>query len=376
MKSITIYFVNIILVFITAITRKYNYKIISRRALSGKVVSDFIICLSFTLIMALRSLDVGVDTGSYSRIYSIIGNSGSYLNALKNAPLKAPLYVLLCHGLNRISSDPQILLVVTAILINIGLFQFIKQTSPNSTESSLVWIGLTFFYFSMNGSRQCLAVVIALNAIYYLAVDWKSIKGWVLFVVAIGIHSTSMFLIVALLGIVLVNTMKDNWMIFNVSIIISVIISAAFFVGVKFFLKLFPWYSMYTSGGSQYSVFLSNGNGRIIILYLFLLVIVFLWSVKARKTNINDDYFNSRMLPAVVFCCVFGILNCQNELINRLLWYYLGIFVSFVPSMFSKYNKYAKTLLTWGVLTLLLVYSIISVMENQNGIMPYSFFWS
>lgn len=376
METITIYVVNIIIVLITPIIRKYNYKIISRRILSGNKVSDFIIFLFFTLIMSLRSLDVGVDTESYSRIYAIIGNSESYFNAVKNAPLSAPLYVLLCRVLFRISPDPQILITVTAILINIGLFKFIKKASTNSTESALVWIGLTLFYFSMNGSRQCLSIVIALNAIYYLAMDWKSIKGWILFAIAVGIHSTSIFLIVALLGVVLANKIQNNWMTLIVSTIISAIISVAFSTGINLFLRLFPWYSLYTSGESHYSVFISNGGGRIIILYLFLLAIVFLWALKARKRNINDDYFNSRMLPAVVFCCVFGIINCRNELLNRMLWYYLGIFVNFIPSTFSKYNKSVGTLMRWVGITVLLIYSIISVIENQNGVMPYSFFWS
>lgn len=375
-KTITIYVINIIVILITAIIRKHNYKIVSMGALSGNTFSNFIICLTFTLIMALRSSNVGVDTGSYSRIYAIIGNSGSYFDALKNAPLSAPLYILFCRGLFRITADPQILIAVTAILINIGLIKFIKKASPNTTESALVWIGLTLFYISMNGSRQCLSAVIALNGIYYLAMDWKSIKGWVLFVVAMGIHTTSIFLIIALLGIVLVNKIKDNFMILIFSTIISGIISVAFFYGVKIILKIIPRYSMYTTGGSQYSVFLNNGSGRIIILYLLLLVIVFLWTLKAKKNNINDDYFNSRMLPAVVFCCIFGIINSRNELLNRMLWYYLGIYVSFIPSMFLKYNKSTRIIIRLGVLTVLLVYSIISVMENQNGILPYSFFWS
>ena len=81
------------------------------------------------------------------------------------------------------------------------------------------------------------------------------------------------------------------------------------------------------------------------------------------------------VLPALLFGAIFGIINSKNELINRLLWYYLGIYVLCIPSVLSKYKKFERLILTVGVVAVLLTYSIISLRENQNGVVPYSFFW-
>ena len=84
---------------------------------------------------------------------------------------------------------------------------------------------------------------------------------------------------------------------------------------------------------------------------------------------------NKKMLPAVIFCSVFGAFNCKNELINRMLWYYLALFIVFIPNLLYKCRKTQRTLLGAGIIFVLLVYSFLSLRENQNGVVPYVPFW-
>lgn len=374
MIRITIYIINILIVMFMIVIRKNNYNFGNQRFRTGDEMASVFIFISFTLIMAMRSLNVGVDTSPYSRIYTIICNSDSFIGALKKAPLSAPIYVLMCRGLSYISNDPQFLIIVSSILVNIGLFIFIKRTKADTALSSIVWIGLTLYYCSMNGNRQCISVVIALNAIIYLSENIKSLKGWGLFIVSIGIHATALFFIIAILGTLLAKKINNNKITFLISTIISVVITVIFTGTVKVFLRIFPRYSLYTSGNSQYSIFSSSGGGRIIILYLFLFAIIVLWILQAKKKMIEQDKFNAFILPAVVFCTVFGAINCRNELINRILWYYLALFVSFVPSTIIKSRGNQKKIISFIIVSILIAYSLLSLMENQNGVMPYTFF--
>ena len=81
------------------------------------------------------------------------------------------------------------------------------------------------------------------------------------------------------------------------------------------------------------------------------------------------------MLPAVLFGAIFGIINSKNILINRLLWYYLGIYTLFIPDVLVKYKKNKRIILTIGITIVLFGYSVLSLKENQNGVVPYRFFW-
>ena len=348
-----IYFANIIIVIVASILCKCRIIGIEGQKIKGEKVYGLIVCVSFTFIMALRDISVGVDTAPYSRIFNTIANADGFIVAIKEAPLTAPVYVIFCKALSYISKDPQILIIASALIINIGLILLVNKVSVNVSASYLAWIGLTLFYCSMNGSRQCIALVLALHALVLLSDNIKNKRAWWLFAIAIMIHSTAIILVFA----------------------IGVVIAVGYGIGVKLLLHFVPRYSMYTMDGSTYSIFNSTGGGRIVLLYIILFGIDMLWILRKQNTNKSEDEFVEKMLPALLFGAIFGIINSKNELINRLLWYYLGIYVLCIPSVLSKYKKFERLILTVGVVAVLLTYSIISLRENQNGVVPYSFFW-
>lgn len=370
-----IYIVNSILVVAFSAIYSLKFKVSNNHKASGKKVYTILVFLTFTFIMALRANTVGVDTALYSRIYVIIGQSRSLGGAIARAPLSAPVYVCFCWLLYHISSNPQLLTVASSLMVTIGLFKYIEKVSDNIVISSNCCIGLTLLYASMNSNRQFMALVLVLNAFYYLSENLASKKGWILIIIAIGIHATAIFSLVALLGVVLANKLKENKLIFGASAIISVMISFGFSRIVPFVTRFIPRYEMYTSGASTYNILVSRGGGRIVLLYLFLFSIVVLWTINDHQGNLEQDAFNTRMLPAVVFGSVFGIFNCRNELINRMLWFYIALFITFIPSTIKKYHGNLKRLITYGIIIVLYSYSFISLLENQNGIVPYRFFW-
>lgn len=374
-NNLTIYFVNILIVILFAILCKYSINVFNGHIIEGRKLYGLIVCLSFSCIMAFRDLSVGVDTAPYSRIFGIIANNSSYMDAIQNAPLSAPAYVIFCKTLSYFSNDPQIVVIVSSLIINISLMMLVNKVSVSSPISYLSWIGLTLFYCSMNGSRQCLALVLALHALVALSENIKNIKAWILFGLAILTHSTALVLLFAIVGVMLSNKVADNKMLFIISSVLSILISFGYGIGVRLVLQFVPRYSLYTSGDSKYSIFSSTGGGRIIFLYLVLLGVSLLWMLKTYSNNAGSRGFIEKMLPAVLFGAIFGIVNCKNELINRLLWYYLGIYVLFIPSVISKYKQYEKLFLKVGIIGILLVYSILSLRENQNGVVPYQFFW-
>ena len=283
--------------------------------------------------MALRNISVGVDTAPYARIFTIIVNTNNFIDAIRNAPLTAPVYVIFCKVLSYISKDPQIVIVVSSLIINIGLMKLINKVSVNAPVSYLSWIGLTLFYCSMNGTRQCMALVLSLHTLIMLSENLKGRRAWTLFIIAVLIHPTALVLLFAVGGIILADKIQDNKLLFIISVVASFIIAGGYGIGVRLVLKFIPRYFIYTSGESEYSIFDSTGEGRIVLLYLVLFGITLLWMFRTHTNNSSKRGFIEKMLPAVLFGAIFGILNSKNELINRLLWYYLGIYVLFIPSV-------------------------------------------
>jgi len=226
----------------------------------------------------------------------------------------------------------------------------------------------------MNGNRQSMAMVLIMNAIIYLNDNFKSKRGWCLIAIAVGIHSTCLIIVIAIAGIHLANVIHENRMIFIISFVGSIIISLLFNGMIKVFINLFPWYAIYSDGTSKYSIFRSTGGGRIAILYIFLFCICLLWLYKNMKFSIECDSFQSKIFPALIFCTIFGFVNCKNELINRMMLYYIAFFVSFIPATLQQYRKKTRILLETGIIFVLLLYSIFSLLENQNGVVPYTLF--
>jgi len=343
------------------------------RKIEGNKLYLFFALILFSVIMAFRSNTVGVDTAPYSRIYGIIVNAKSINEAIKNAPLSAPIYVLICWFLGKISKDPQYMIIVSSLFVNLGLIIYIKRTSCDVCLSAFCWIGLTLFYCSMNGNRQCMALVLVLNALVYFTKNIKEIKGWFLIILAVGIHSTCLIIVIAIMGIQLANILRENRLIFMITFIGSIIISLLFKGMVQMFIHLFPRYAIYSDGTSPYSIFGNSGGGRIAILYLFLFCICMLWIYKNKKSSIVNSPIYSKLFPALIFGTVFGVFNCRNELINRMLWFYISIFTSFIPDAIKGYSKYTRIFLKFGIIFVLFIYSMLSLLENQNGVVPYSF---
>lgn len=355
---------------------KCSLKYDQKKIMDENTLYLFIIFIIFTLTMGFRGEMVGLDTSPYSRIYEIIGTSASFGEAAERTSISAPLYILLSRIFYLISKDAQVFVFFTSCLINVALVFFIKKTSKNVAISAFTWIGLLLFYDSMNGTRQCMALVLAMNAIVYFSESLRNKKAWILIALAIGIHSTSAVIVVVVLGFLLAEKIKKNRTIFFASIIFSVLISLGLHLIIILFARLFPRYSLYTFENSRISAFASSGGGRIIYLYIFLLMLTILWLLKPYVDETVQDKFINKLMPALIFCSVIGIMNSRNILLNRMLWYLIALFIIFIPALIDRYKGIFKYLLMSGIILVLFVYSYISLIENKNGVVPYSFFWS
>ena len=177
----------------------------NRKEFKGNDVYLFLVFFMLGLVMALRAKSVGTDTFTYYIINQKIRNSYSFEDALKSSTLSsAPLYVLYSYVLSHMFDSNQMILMLNSLIICVGFYRFIKKTSTNYIYSSLLFMLLTLYFESMNGMRQFVAIALALNAFLFLKDDMKSIKGWLIYIGAVLIHTTAIAFLVAIAGMMFV----------------------------------------------------------------------------------------------------------------------------------------------------------------------------
>ncbi|MFR2535230.1 MAG: EpsG family protein [Clostridia bacterium] len=147
--------------------------------------------LPFFLISAFR-YDVGTDyLYRYSKDYHVICQGGN----ITNLEIGFKLLMKLCAFITK---EPQILFVITSLLITGILGMVVYRYSKKPVLSIFIFFSGCFFFQSMNLVRQFLAMVIILLS-YELLAD-KKYKAWVICVImAFLTHSTSIVVVIALL---------------------------------------------------------------------------------------------------------------------------------------------------------------------------------
>lgn len=380
MNKIKIYLILILLIIALSYINKYIFLYSNKaKKVYGKNIYSILIMLLMIFITACRGITVGTDTASYTRIFSTIVSADTLKMAISKAPLTAPVYILICRVLGFITEDPRILIVFCSIFINIGLYVYVRKYSDNGFLSYLSWYGLTLFFYSMNGSRQTMALVIILNILPLIINNIKSIKAWLLLIIAINIHSTAVFIIPGILIVKFLERYKKKNNIFVLSSLIAVGVSFAFTIISKLIIFIIPRYNIYFNGTAQYSILRGTGKGGIIVLYLFLFSIILIWMKNYKALSEDSDMidkYHEKLLPLINFGIIFGIIYFRNELMNRLLLYYIAIFVSFIPNTVKKYKGKEKVVIELFIILGLIAYSMISLYRGQNGILPYLFYWN
>ena len=219
-----------------------------------------------------------------------------------------------------------------------------------------------------------MAISLAINAFAILEKDRKNYKGWLLFILAVGIHNTIIIFALSYLGVVIAKRCKNIRKIHFVSTLASACVAILFTTGVQIIVRIFPYYEMYVNGKNPAQVFASSGKGRIIILYLILyaaLTVASLLSSKKSKFGGMEAYHFG-----CTFCLVMGMIFSKNVLMSRILWPFLALLVVYLPNLLKQCANIKNRKLLYIIsLCLPLAYSMLHLIEDKSGIVPYIPFW-
>lgn len=335
----------------------------------------------FVMLSALRSNSVGNDTSAYLRLFSNISISediSRYSWRYESG------YLWLNKILSLVSANPQIILVVTSIIIMGGYARFIYKYSNNVWLSVYLFFTLGYFGMSMNTVRLNIAIVIILYSYDFLR-EKKLFKFALTVILASLFHRTAIVFIVAWI----INKFKINYKTISLTAIGSVILYVAFPAILKIVLIFFPTYQYYM--GSAYL----DGSTRfasVMNFFVGLSIVGFGMYTRYQKKKIREnnttlllndvknkinDAENMLLLLLASVAITFSSFNFS--LLDRAGNYFFVFAIVYIPNAIrSLRDKNLKVLITFVLIILFFAYAtIIKIMRPEwNIIYPYRFYWN
>ena len=334
----------------------------------------YVIGVGLTIIMGIRSIDVGYDTQMYGRIFSILGQADLFEN-VSNSVSGYWCYRLICKIVYFFGGNYQIFLFITSAITVGGVIRFIKYTSENYFISVVLYY-LSFLYLqAFNGARQCLAISVCLNA--YVELERKRyFKSIILSVIACLIHNTAiiMFIIYAIKFI--------NWNHKKLIIYVAGILIVCMYIDpiINLFTYIFPRYAIIYAdylNGNVATMFGGIARGRKALVSVFYIFIILITIYFTDRGKMEDGFANNWTLISLsVIEGIIGIIFRHNTMMLRMQLYFSVFMISCIPNCVERMwlNKRIKCICNIIICVVMIIPFCVQLKENYGRIIPYLVF--
>jgi transmembrane protein EpsG len=335
----TVLWVMLLIVFIFAFLSRYIP--VNSAALGYSVIrpNKLMIFLAFTCLVLVSGLRNTIgDTYFYMLTYATQDFTWEYILANKD-----PGFSVLQMYLKKISSDPQILIFVTALVTNLLIVITLYKYSKIIEISIYVFITSGMFIVSMNGVRQFLAASIIFWATKYL-LSGKFKQYFLVVLFASTIHESALILIPIYFIV-----RREAW-----TKVTFLILTLAIFIVLGFdqFAKIL-FSALEDSQYGHYSNFVEGGANKIRVLVDAVpIVIAFLGRHKLRELWPKSDIIVNMSIIGLLFM----IIATQNWIFARFNIYfslYNLILISWIVYLFKENNR---KFVYYGLLVSYLIY--------------------
>jgi hypothetical protein len=334
----------------------------------------------FLILMAFRAESVGNDTVSYVRLFrdiSLTGDVSIYFSRYEIG------YLYLNKILSLITTQPQVIIIVTSVITIFGFARFILKYSEIPWLSTYLFFTLRYYGTSMNIVRLNIAIVIILLS-YDFLIQSKLLKFIFTVILASLFHRTAIVFLIAWP----ITKLNYNYKTLGTSLVTTFSLYVLFPVIFPLLLFVFPIYQYYLD--STYM----DGNIRtasIMNMLVGLSIVVFGIFISYKKNHFKEKVecgdinliknLNGN-LKKMLFLIMAGVsitfVSFRFNLLGRVDSYFIVFSCVYLPNIIKQLkNRKLINLIIFIVVLLFFTYAttIQIIRPEWNVIYPYRFFW-
>lgn len=311
------------------------------------------------LLSSLRSISFGTDVPGYIISYNLLYYSSlqEIWNNFIESEGKDPFFYLFSKIISSLGASPQLWLTIISLIFLLAIFKMIYKYSPEPLLSIVAFISLGYFYFSLTGLRQTLALAMIVFSYKYLR-ERSLIKFISIVLIGFLFHSTA---IIFLIAYPIANAkigLKQT------SGILLALIAAYFFkdniLSLLLLLSNEERYIYYIENGSTLSI-----SGFVIQLFIYFFCLYY------RKGAIEKNSSNSTLYNLLFLGLVFQSLSVVIAEFFRISMYFSIFSIILIPlALSNEKNKNKKALIYFSILCALISYIIWT-----RDFIDFKFFW-
>ncbi|MCW6677783.1 EpsG family protein [Anaerococcus sp. NML200574] len=337
----------------------------SNNSLKGRSNIKYAIFIGifFMLICGLRADSVGNDTIKYVELYKDINYSASniFFNRFE------PGFIYLNKALGKLSINPQIIIIMSSIIIWTGIIIFISNNSKNPAMSYFFIVTFGYMAFFMSGIRESIAISICLIGFEYVKEKRK-----ILFFLSILLASTFHISAFVFLIAYPVFNLKLNVYVKLLMIIVSIIFMKQFDIIMLYAIEHIPKYASYLT--TEYN----DGIIRIAtVINLLIISIIYIASSYYYRYQFGNENIYSGYLNLIFIGIPLLIVSLSFNLLDRFSNYFNIFIIIVIPNIICNRANVNHKLISFISMVCFLIYFIcVQLLRPEwNGIYPYTLFW-
>lgn len=332
-----------------------------KTAESNKKAYVAIVTLILFAVAAIRSFQVGVDTQQFCEAYIRIGREGT---AAFNLERYEYLFTALCLGLNKLSGNYQLLIVVSSALCTMPVAYLIYECSENATMSFFLYVTMNMYFSSMNTMRQSMAIgVLAIGLVWLMrGKTWPFVVSAL---IASLFHQSAIFVLVLLL-VRRFPFGKRELMFYFVAAVFVFVFSGPIVNLVASLYGRETLYSIEFMGSNYYGALI---NAAVSLVCCCLCANYFSVSLKRGEEGVQDAF----LMHGLMLWLVFEVFGMQVEIVGRLGMYFTLFVILAIPAALNRVPDNERRIVKLVTCSCFFAYFVIIGIARPEwyGAIPY-----
>lgn len=349
MEPFIILFVYLILLLL--VTKHMHYK-------HKRMVQSVGSLLGLLFLLGLHSPDVGADMEHYIPAFQGVSKELTFTPDFVLG--FEPGFVLYMSAIKLISSNEQIFLFISALVILIPIVLMIFRHSEMPMLSIIIYASWYLYYFSFSGLRQALAISICVIASMYM-MRRKWLPFILIVLLASQFHASALLFLIAY---PLYNIHISNVKLFLASVIMLLVLIV--------FKDVLSLVADFVFGeGNRYTGHIKTGEfGGYTIAIVYLLIAIVQITANTRNKHLDNPY-----IPFLLVLMLFQFTGIYSQTIPRMGYYFLPFFALSFPVMIKQLPKKNRMIVELSLVVLFVSFFFMQASTHYLNVTPFKFYW-